>query len=113
LEAKKQRYKKNVSKENPWERTESAGVDEIERGAQYLIAFWHQVIQDLHLADYSRVGPDGKEVMAPEHPGPTYAARCLAIAHLVLYDAYVGVMGNASTYLTYSPADLPIGIPGV
>jgi hypothetical protein len=86
-------------------------VDETERGAQFLIAFWHQVVQDLQLADYSR-SVDGVEVRAPENPGPAYAARALAIAHIALYDAYVGVTGEAATYLKYAPADLPVGIPG-
>jgi hypothetical protein len=86
-------------------------VDVTERGAQFLIAFWHQVIQDLQLADYSRT-KDGVEVNAPQTPGPTYAARALGIAHITMYDAYVGVTAEAATYLKYAPADLPVGIPG-
>jgi hypothetical protein len=87
-----------------------AGADEEERDAQFLIAFWHQVVQDIHLADYSRF-VDNK-VEAPTFPGPVYDARALAIVYLAMYDAYVGVTGDAATYLKYSPADLPTGIPG-
>jgi hypothetical protein len=89
-----------------------AGADRAERGAQFIIAFWHQLVLDLQLADYSRVGADGNEVRAPENPGPAYASRALAIAHLAMYDAYVGVTRDAATYLTYKRVYLPVGIPG-
>jgi hypothetical protein len=92
--------------------TTCAGSNRVERGAQFIIAFWHQLVLDLQLADYSRVGVDGKEVRAPENPGPAYASRALAIAHLAMYDAYVGVTRDDETYLKYKRAYLPVGIPG-
>jgi hypothetical protein len=86
----------------------------MQRGAQFILAFWHQLVLDLQLADYSRVGANGQEVRAPENPGPAYASRALAIAHLAMYDAYVGVTGEGPTYLRYRNRRLymPAVIPG-
>lgn len=93
--------------------SESSAVGKrVERGSQFVIAFWHQIALDLHLADYSRTGPDGKEVMAPENPGPCYTSRSFAMTHVVMYDAYVGVTGEAATRLSYNKADLPKIKPG-
>ena len=76
-------------------------------GIKFIIGFWHQVILDLQLADYSRTNDAGSEIMAPENPGPCYSSRAFAIAHLVMYDAYVGVTEEGATYLEYNQADLP------
>lgn len=81
--------------------------------AQFIIAFWHQLILDLQLADYSRVDENETEVTAPENPGPCYSSRAMAIAHLAMYDAYVGVTGEGRTYLEYSKRELPTGIDGM
>ena len=94
-----------------------AGVDAVQRGVQFIIAFWHQVILEMQLRDYSRRGPDGNEadpdVLPPENPGPCYASRAMAIAHLAMYDAYVGVTGDGMTYQTFAPSQLPPPVPGV
>ena len=82
----------------------------MERGAQLVIAFWHQLVLDLQLADYSRVNDEGDEISNPENPGPCYSSRAMAMTHLAMYDAYVGVTQEAETYLTY--AQLPPQPPG-
>ena len=84
-----------------------AAVSIIERGAQCIVAFWHQIALDLQLADYSRTEDSGQEVMAPENPGPCYTSRAFAITHLAMYDAYVGITGDDSTYLTYNDTEVP------
>ena len=86
---------------------------DIERAAQFAVAFWHQLVLDLQLADYSRTNAAGDELSAPENPGPCYSSRAMAMVHLAMYDAYVGVTGDADTYITtYSPGDLPTGVAG-
>ena len=86
----------------------------IERGSQFMVAFWHQIALDLQLADYSRTGGNGEEVMAPENPGPCYTSRALAITHMAMYDAFVAISGDAPTYLTYNSTELPEPVqPGV
>lgn len=95
-------------------RRKYSGVNEVQRGSQFIIAFWHQLVLDLQLADYSRVNSDGVEdtIIDPENPGPCYASRAMAMVHLAMYDAFVGVTGDAATYLLYADADLPPAIPG-
>ena len=65
------------------------------------ILYWNQVALDAAKADFA--SPDPATKSDPQQPGPTYAARALAIVHLAMYDAYVGVKcaGNPATYLTY------------
>lgn len=89
-------------------------ADDIERAAQFAVAFWHQLVLDLQLADYSRTNAAGDEISAPENPGPCYSSRAMAMVHLAMYDAYVGVTGDADTYITtYSPGDFPTGASGM
>ena len=63
------------------------------------ILFWNQVALDAGKTDYST--PDPATPPAPQQAGPTRAARALAITHLAMYDAYVGVKGGGNTYLGY------------
>ena len=41
------------------------------------------------------------EVVSPNVEGPAYATRAIAMCHLAVYDAYVGISKDAATYLTY------------
>jgi vanadium chloroperoxidase len=67
------------------------------------ILYWNQVSLDALKADYS--SPDPSTSPTPQQPGPTYAARALAIVHLAMHDAYVAIRGagHARTYLRYAP----------
>jgi hypothetical protein len=64
------------------------------------ILFWNQVALDALKADFSFPDPPTKDT-SPQQPGPTYAARALAIVHLAMYDAYMGVRDPSKTYLPY------------
>jgi hypothetical protein len=69
------------------------------------ILFWNQVALDAAKNDFS--SPDPATLPKPQHPGPTYASRALAIVHLAMHDAYRGIKGTGSaprTYLNYAPA---------
>ncbi len=65
------------------------------------ILFWNQVSLDAAKTDFSSNTPD--DAPNPQQPGPTYLARALAIVHLAMHDAYMGIKGTGSpkTYLSY------------
>lgn len=65
------------------------------------ILYWNQVALDAGKIDFS--SPDPTTALMPQQAGPTYAARALAIVHLAMYDAYVGIKGGGATYLNYAP----------
>jgi hypothetical protein len=71
------------------------------------ILFWNQVALDAGKNDFSLPDPRPAD-MVPQQPGPTYASRALAIVHLAMYDAFVGVRGGGATYLNYS-TEVPSG----
>jgi hypothetical protein len=77
------------------------GADSILRD---VVRYWHEVAIAISLRDYSIIGPG-----FPVQPGPTYTTRAVAIAHLALYDALVGITRQEKTYLTYDA--LPV-VPG-
>jgi hypothetical protein len=64
------------------------------------ILYWNQVALDAAREDFA--SPDSTTAPSPEQPGPTYCSRALAIVHLAMYDAYIGVRGGPNTYLTYT-----------
>jgi vanadium chloroperoxidase len=69
------------------------------------ILYWNQVALDAAKADFS--SPDPAIGPQPQHPGPTYVARALAIMHLAMHDAYFGITkgpGAGKTYLNYGAA---------
>lgn len=69
------------------------------------ILYWNQVALDALKSDFASLTPSDK--VDPQHPGPTYASRALAIVHLAMHDAYIGVTkgpGPTKTYLTYGAA---------
>lgn len=65
------------------------------------ILFWNQVALDAGKTDFTT--PDPATAPSPQQPGPTYASRAMAIVHLAMHDAYVGVAGGGTpTYLDYA-----------
>jgi hypothetical protein len=66
-----------------------------------VILFWNEVAIDANKTDFSPTNPDEKI----EQGGPTRTSRALAIVHIAMYDAYIGIVGGA-TYLSYAP-DMP------
>lgn len=69
------------------------------------ILFWNQVALDAAKTDFSfPYVPNLSDEQKPQLPGPTYLARALAIVHVAMHDAYMGIKGTGSpkTYLTYS-----------
>ncbi len=64
---------------------------------------WNEVALESTRLDFSRDG------LPPEQPGPTWTSRALAIVHLAMYDAWIGVMGGGPTYLAYENAPAPSG----
>ena len=50
--------------------------------------------------------PTPADPPSPQQPGPTYLARALAIVHLAMHDAFIGIRGTdpSKTYINYSPA---------
>jgi hypothetical protein len=63
-------------------------------GLKDIVKFWHSVVLDTHLKDFSGSG-------TPQQPGPTYTTRAMAMAHVAMYDAYVGMTKDAATYYSY------------
>jgi hypothetical protein len=61
-----------------------------------VVRYWHELAIVISLQDYSIIDPN-----FPVQPGPAYVTRAMAIAHLALYDALVGITGKEKTYLTY------------
>ena len=70
------------------------------------ILFWNQVALDAAKTDFSLPDPRPADLV-PQQPGPTYASRALAIVHLAMYDAFVGVRGGGATYLDYTAEPPP------
>lgn len=68
------------------------------------ILYWNQVALDATKIDFStdtpEKGPD------PQQGGPTRTSRALAIIHLAMYDAYIGVRGGPR-YLSYIASETP------
>jgi hypothetical protein len=68
------------------------------------ILYWNQISLNAVKTDFST---DSTSVNpTPEQGGPTRTSRALAMVHLAMYDAYVGIRGGA-TYLTYTPGETP------
>ncbi|MEQ1638098.1 MAG: hypothetical protein ABL903_15565 [Methylococcales bacterium] len=68
------------------------------------ILYWNQVSLDAAKTDFSFPDvPNLTDDQRPQQPGPTYLARALAVVHLAMHDAYMGIKGTSSpkTYLTY------------
>lgn len=64
------------------------------------ILFWNQVSLDAIKTDFSSDKPDAP--ISSEQGGPTRTSRALAIVHLAMYDAYIGIVSGGATYLTYT-----------
>lgn len=70
----------------------------------------HQRALQAHVDDYSNRDANGDPIIST--PGPVYVARAFAMIHVAMYDAFVGISGNAPTYLPYDslptvPASAP------
>ena len=68
------------------------------------ILHWNQVALDVAKTDFTTSDPSANP--SPEQGGPTRTSRALAIVHLAMYDAYVGVKGGLK-YLSYSAGEAP------
>jgi hypothetical protein len=69
------------------------------------ILHWNQIALDAVKTDFSTSSPAIDP--SPQQGGPTRTSRALAIVHLAMYDAYMGITGEGGTYLQYEPAKLP------
>ncbi len=63
------------------------------------ILYWNDVSLEANRVSHTN-GQD-------EQTGPTLSSRALAIAHLAMYDAFVGVSGGLTPYLPGLPAPVP------
>jgi hypothetical protein len=68
------------------------------------ILHWNQVALDAAKTDFSTDDPAKNP--SPQQMGPTRTSWALAIVHLAMYDAYVGIKGGPK-YLTYSSTETP------
>jgi hypothetical protein len=68
------------------------------------ILHWNQIALDAAKADFSSSDPSVNP--SPEQGGPTRTSRALAIVHVAMYDAYVGIKGGPK-YLTYASGETP------
>jgi hypothetical protein len=59
------------------------------------ILFWNEVANEASRIDFSTSD-------MPQQGGPTKTSRAMAIVHVAMYDAYVGIVGGAGTYLSYA-----------
>jgi Vanadium chloroperoxidase N-terminal domain/PAP2 superfamily len=69
------------------------------------ILHWNQIALDATKTDFSTSDPSVNP--SPEQGGPTRTSRALAIVHLAMYDAYVGIKGGATKYLSYATGETP------
>ena len=58
------------------------------------ILHWNQIALDANKTDFSTADP--AQDPSPEQGGPTRTSRALAIVHVAMYDAYIGVRGGVS-----------------
>lgn len=71
----------------------------------------HQRVIQVHVDDYSRTNAAG-DVRPPVVDGPVFVSRAFAMVHIAMYDAFVGIGGNARTYLRYdSLPEVATGAP--
>lgn len=63
------------------------------------ILYWHEAALDANRESHSNG--------ANEQTGPTLSSRALAIVHIAMHDAYMGINGGFPTYLTGLPAAPP------
>jgi hypothetical protein len=68
------------------------------------ILFWNQVAIDANKTDFSTA--NAADELKPQQGGPTRTSRALAIVHLAMHDAYVGIKGGPK-YLHYTAAEVP------
>ncbi|MEN9865631.1 MAG: hypothetical protein RL748_1221 [Pseudomonadota bacterium] len=68
------------------------------------ILYWNKVSLDVTKVDFSSSDPAVNPT--PQQGGPTRTSRALAIVHLAMYDAWVGIQGGPK-YLTYSATEVP------
>ena len=68
------------------------------------ILHWNQVALDAAKADFSSSDPSVNP--SPEQGGPTRTSRALAMVHVAMYDAYVGIKGGPK-YLSYASGETP------
>lgn len=83
----------------------SIGVQEADQGqagVKAVLTYWHDVALKTHQRDYSKRAL-GRADERPTQPGPAYSARAMTMVHLAMYDAYTGITGEGTTYLTYTP----------
>jgi membrane-associated phospholipid phosphatase len=69
------------------------------------ILHWNQVALDAAKTDFSTSDPSINPT--PEQGGPTRTSRALAIVHLAMYDAYIGLRGGTKYLLSYAPGEVP------
>lgn len=68
------------------------------------ILHWNQIALDAVKSDFTTADPAVNP--SSEQGGPTRTSRALAIAHLAMYDAYMGITGGPK-YLTYANGETP------
>ena len=68
------------------------------------ILHWNQVALDAAKTDFTTSDPSVNP--SPEQGGPTRTSRALAIVHLAMYDAYIGIRGGPK-YLSYTSGEVP------
>jgi len=66
------------------------------------ILYWNEVSLEANRVSHT----NGKK----EQTGPALSSRALAIVHLAMYDAFVGVSKKLTPYLPGLPAPVPGGI---
>ena len=67
------------------------------------ILYWNNVALEANRRDFTDI-PPGDNRPQPEQGGPTLSSRALAIVHLAMYDAHIGVVGGLPPYLPALPA---------
>ncbi len=68
------------------------------------ILYWNQIAIDANKTDFTTERPDVDP--QPQQGGPTRTSRALAIVHVAMYDAYVGITGGPK-YLAYTATEVP------
>jgi hypothetical protein len=68
------------------------------------VLYWNQIALDAVKTDFTT--SDATLNPSPEQGGPTLTSRALAIIHLAMYDAYVGIVGGTK-YLAYAIGETP------
>lgn len=83
------------------EEVRATSEGEVDRVLRLIVQRSHDESIDAHIQDYSRRNDRTGSPLDPRVDGPCYTSRSLAMVHVAMYDAFVGISRDAGLYLPY------------